>query len=341
MSSLAQLPQELLICLRYQPRHLSHNAFHRPRTQLPPSLSPRCLTTGRVLRLEPSTLFGGGSHVYLGDAIPSFGLERRAEDDTDDRIVFKPKYKGYNFRRFRLGQEIVSLNMNSLGQPAKIRILADRKALPHTTATAIEYADLNSSVSPEDLMRSFASDKEALDPATVNNNIEELRRYFLLGVGGIIQSPTLARCREVAQELDQGFTKDQLRYYLRQQSPITDVVGTKDYDCLEARYHSGICTRSAWFSGASNFPEEAILRLDPGVGVRRQHAFIMGLPPPPGKKRQTEKQVLIENMLRQTWKVRCKEEKALEGELDIRLQAEHLKLLLSHSEYQSVRVVQG
>ncbi|MCJ1248586.1 hypothetical protein MMC30_005804 [Trapelia coarctata] len=219
--------------------------------------------------------------------------------------------------------------MSSLGQPAKIRILPDRKAQPRTTLAWDEYV-APSNVSPEDLLRTVAAEGEALDPRTVDNNIEELRRYFLLGVGGIIQAPTLARCQEVAQELDHGFTKKQLRRYLEQQSPIADVVGTKDYDCLEARYHSRVCTRSAWFSGVSTFPEEALLRLDPGVGVRRRHAFITGLPPPAGKERQTEKQVLIERILRQAWKVRCKEEKAMEGELDIRLQTEHLKLLLNH-----------
>ena len=275
--------------------------------------------------------------MYLGDAIPRFDSERPVESD---RVVFSPISKGYCFRRFRLGQETVMLKMNSLGQPAKIRIIPDRKDQPCRAAAADQYVGPSNSVSPEDLMRNFTADSEALDPGTVNNNIEELRRYFFLGVGGIIQSPTLARCQEVAQELDQGFTKRQLRQYLQQHSPITDVIGTKDYDCLEARYHSEMCTRSAWFSGASTFPEEAMLRLDPGVGVRRQHTFIMGLPPPAGKQRQAEKQVLIENVLRQVWKIRCKEEKAMEGELDIRMQAEHLKLLLNHSEYQKICVVQ-
>lgn len=280
---------------------------------------------------------GDGKDVYLGDAVPSFDFDKRVENDM---IVFKPKSKGYDFRHFRLGQETVALNMDVLGQPAKIRILPDRKVTQHrATSTANGYFDNSSSVTPEDLMRTIAADKEAVDPATVNNNIEELRRYFLLGVGGIIQSPSLARCREAAQELDHGFTKDQLRDYLEQQSSVADLVGTRDYDCLEARYHSGICTRSAWFSGLSTFPEEAVLRLDPGVGLRRQHAFIIGLPPPQGKEKQTEKQVLIERVLRQAWKVRCKEEKALEGELDIRLQAESLRLLLNHSEYHKVCIL--
>jgi len=289
--------------------------------------------------LERSTISGGGRDVYIGDAIPSFDFTRRAEDD---RIVFTPKYQGYNFRHFRLGQETVVLNMNALGQPAKIRILPDRKvARRKSLSAANEYPSISSSTSLEDLMRAMATDSKAVDPTTVNNNIEELRRYFLLGVGGIIQSPTLARCREVAQELENGFTEDQIRGYLKQQNPVTDVTGTKDYDCLEARYHSTRCIRSAWFSGVSRFPEEAIRRLDPGVGVRRQHAFIIGVPPPKGKDRQNQKQALIERVLRQAWKVRCKEEKAMEGELDIRLHPQHLKLLLNHSEYHRICIVWG
>lgn len=276
---------------------------------------------------------GDGKHVYTGDAARSFDFMRWAEADT---IVFTPNYF---FRRLRLGEETVTLNMNALGRPAKIRILADRKVRQRqATSAANESRGISSSISSEDLMRMIAADNEAVDPSTVNNNIEELRRYFLLGVGGIIQSPTLARCREVTQELDDGFTAHQLRDYLRQQSPITDVVGARDYECLEARYYSTTCTRSAWFSGVSSFPEEAILRLD---HERTPHAMIIGAPPPEGKDRQTVKQVLIEKVLRQAWKVRCKEEKAMEGELDIRLHPEHLKLLLNHSEYHRICTVEG
>ena len=249
-----------------------------------------------------------------------------------DTIVFKPKGAGPKWRRLRPGDQTISLGMNVLGQPAQIRILQERpvKEKPiYSDAGPPKYSENTTS---EELMRTMAAEAVTTGFSAVRHNIEELRTSSL-DRGGIVDSPSLSQCAEMARALHDGFTAAQLTAYLKEELSNVNVIGTTDYDHLETRFHSKLCTRSAWFSGTSNFPEEAIARLDPGAAVRRQHAFLIGLPPPQGHEKQTEKQQVVERVLRQAWKIRCKEEKVLEGELDIRVQAEHLGLLLNHRMY--------
>jgi hypothetical protein len=221
--------------------------------------------------------------------------------------------------------------MNVLGQPAQIRILPDRTALPlQSTKPKVEGPDESVITNPEDFLRGIAAEAEAIDPAVVNQNIENLRTSILYSED-TMGSPTLSQCRKLAQMLFEGFTKPQLAAYLKEHRADENTMSTADYDNLEIRFHSRLCSRSAWFSGSSAFPEEAIPRLDPSIAVKKQQDFILGLEPPEGKEVQTEKQRLVERLLRDAWRLRCKEEKALEGEVDLRMRPEHLKLLLNHS----------
>ncbi|MCJ1387698.1 hypothetical protein MMC18_000541 [Xylographa bjoerkii] len=247
-----------------------------------------------------------------------------------DRIIFKPKADGRKWRRLRLGEQTVTLDMNVLGQPAQIRILPDRPKLREEYPLIDgQQHDLTDGTSPEELLRNMAEELGALDPAVINDSIEGLHRRFIADdILGI--APTLTQCREVARDLHDGFTTSQLEAYLKARIKNRSELGTTDYDDLEERFRSKLCTRSAWFSGLSNFPEEAVLRLDPGIAAKKIDEFRLGFDPPEGKTKQTEKQRVVERILRQAWRMRCKEEKAMEGELDIRLQAEHLRLLLNH-----------
>ncbi|MCJ1474951.1 hypothetical protein MMC13_003611 [Lambiella insularis] len=247
-----------------------------------------------------------------------------------DRIIFKPKAVGRKWRRLRLGEQMVTLDMNALGQPAQIRILPDRPKLREEYPLIYgQTVNLINDTSPEELLRTIADESLALDPTVINQSIEDLRSRFEADTGSG-DTPTLAQCRGLAQDLHDGFTTFQLEAYLKQKSTKPLSNGTPNYDDLEERFHSKLCTRSAWFSGTSRFPEEAILRLDPGVGVKRQDDFLLGSTPPEGRLKQSEKQRIIERILRHAWRLRCKEEKALVGELDMRLQAEHMSLLLNH-----------
>ncbi|MCJ1419164.1 hypothetical protein MMC32_005517 [Xylographa parallela] len=220
--------------------------------------------------------------------------------------------------------------MNVLGQPAQIRILPDRpkfrEEYPLVDGQQLASTD---STSPEELLRTMAEEIGALDPAVINDSIEGIQRQFIAN-WFLDNAPTLSQCRELAQELHDGFTTSQLEAYLKARTKNNPELETTNYDDLEDRFRSKLCMRSAWFSGLSNFPEEAVLRLNPGIAVKRQDEFLIGFDLPEGKTRQTEKQRVVERILRQAWKIRCKEEKAMEGELDIRLQVEHLRLLLNH-----------
>ncbi|MCJ1377926.1 hypothetical protein MMC17_001022 [Xylographa soralifera] len=267
------------------------------------------------------------------DEIPTYSTNIPVSLDRyvgQDRIIFKPRADGRKWRRLRLGEQTVTLDMNVLGQPAQIRILPDRpKYREEYPLVYGQQLAPTGSTSPEELLRTMAEEIGVLDPAVINDSIEGLHRQFIANyVFG--NAPTLAQCREVAQELHDGFTTSQLEAYLKAQIKKTSDLGTINYDDLEERFRSKLCMRSAWFSGLSNFPEEALLRLNPGIAVKKSDEFLVGFDPPEGKTKQTEKQRVVERILRQAWKIRCKEEKAMEGELDIRLQVEHLRLLLNH-----------
>ncbi|MCJ1284196.1 hypothetical protein MMC26_003527 [Xylographa opegraphella] len=325
MYSLAAASKELSICLRCQLRLASRRTIDPRPARHPRFPQARVVHSGHRLRQEELADSYEETSAYFTDIPQSF--DRYV---GQDRVIFKPRARGRKWRRLRLGEQTVTLDMNVLGKPAQIRILPDRPKYREDYPLVDDPQGVpTDSTSPEELLRTMAEEDGALVPAVINDSIQGIYRKFaadwILG-----NTPTLARCREVAQELHDGFTAPQLLAYLKARTKNTSGLGTTNYDDLEERFLSKLCTRSAWFSGLSNFPEEAVLRLNPGIAVKRQDEFLIGFEPSRGKAKQTEKQRVIERILREAWKVRCKEEKAMEGELDIRLQAEHLRLLLNH-----------
>ena len=332
MYNLAAASQKLSICLRCQFRLTSCkklDPIHQARQSR--LLKARHLSSGRRLQQEQLAFSLDDNTEYPASIPVSF--DRYV---GQDRIIFKPKADGHKWRRLRLGEQTVTLDMNVLGQPAQIRILPDRpKFRQDYPLVGSQHLEPIDSTSPEELLRSMTEDLGTLDPAHINKNIEEFRREItsnsILG-----SAPTLAQCREIARDLHDGFTTSQLEVYLKERIKNISEHETTNYDDLEERFRSTLCTRSPWFSGLSSFPEEAMLRLDHRVTVKKKDDFLIGFDPPDGRTKQTEKQRVVERILRQAWRIRCKEEKAMEGELDMRLQAEHLRLLLNHSESSNI-----
>ena len=335
MYSLAAASKELSTCLRCQLR-LAGRRKVDPSRQARRSRFPQAQHIHSGRRLQQEVL------AVSYDETPAYSTNIPASFDRyvgQDRIIFKPRADGRKWRRLRLGEQTVTLDMNVLGQPAQIRILPDRpkfrEEYPLVDGQQLASTD---STSPEELLRTMAEEIGALDPAVINDSIEGIQRQFIAN-WFLDNAPTLSQCRELAQELHDGFTTSQLEAYLKARTKNNPELETTNYDDLEDRFRSKLCMRSAWFSGLSNFPEEAVLRLNPGIAVKRQDEFLIGFDLPEGKTRQTEKQRVVERILRQAWKIRCKEEKAMEGELDIRLQVEHLRLLLNHSKLCKIIVV--
>ena len=231
------------------------------------------------------------------------------------------------FRRLRLGQQIVPLGVDTLGQPAHIRILREREDLERADVHSppAKEESLDQGLSPDELLSAISAEAEAKDDDP-SKNIEELRRAFTYN-SGIVDTPTAVQCHEVAQELHDGFTIQQLEQYLKNTKSDT----ATDHRDLERRFENTLFTRSAWFTGVSDFPQHAMLRLYPGESIRKRERYIIGINPVQESK-QSRKQRIVEDVLRKSWRIRCKEEKLREGEIDIRLGPEHLTLLLNHSE---------
>ena len=241
--------------------------------------------------------------------------------------MFRPTSPLIRFRRLRLGQQVVSLGIDTLGEPAQIRILREKEDRNRRNAIVSESNEnvFSQVKSREDILDAINADKDGKD-ADPFDNLEDLRKNFIYS-SGVVGEPTLGQCREIAQEIHDGFTSPQLECYLRK----TKSSQAAEHKALERRYEDELFVRSAWFIGVSKFPHHAIQRLgSDDLDCKGEH-FILGLEPLSGQK-QSKKQRLVEDVLRKSWRLRCKEEKVIEGEIDIRLRPQYLALLLNHSE---------
>ena len=318
MFSFAYLKQDVTICLRFQIRLATGSKLSLKQQTLrtPPWVGHLSSTSIRYLAND--------SH---GPPLPRAFFPEFGVSYKPDRLVFHPKSPRIRFRRLQLGQQVVSLGIDTLGEPAQIRIVRETEDRNRRKVILSESNKniLSQVKSREDILNAINADSEGKD-ADPFNNLEDLRKSFMYN-SGIVDEPTLGQCREIAQEIHDGFTVHQLEHYLRK----TKSSQAADHKDLERRYEGGLFTRSAWFMGVSDFPHDAIQRLESDDLAWNLEPFILGLEPHSGQK-QSRKQRLVEDVLRKSWRLRRKEEKVVEGEIDIRLRPQYLALLLNHSE---------
>ena len=234
----------------------------------------------------------------------------------------------------------VTLDIDALGKPAQIRIVRDQldhekrpykdRGVPFTAwsngTSPPDQLDSQRTVDSADLLQGIARETGIIDESSISDNIEQLRKK-LLKSENVADAPTLSQCREVAQQLHDGFTTPQLESYLTK----TERVFAKDVLDLTEGYSAKSYARSRWFAGVSAFPNDALKRLDPMSDETEKN--IIGLVPDAGRTKQTIKQHLTERILRFSWKVITLEERQSDGEVDIQLQRDRLSLLLNHSDF--------
>ena len=239
---------------------------------------------------------------------------------------------GVAIRHLNLTEESVPLGFNALGKPAQIRILKEKpKRVRKHVAPINEPQGPAPQASPttdsEGVLDSSQVDTRLGDSRGAIKYIDQVRTTLLEKLRG--HDPTLHQCHSVGQQLQQGFTKTQLRAYVKQLPNCP----AKNQGDLECSIRSMGYTRTRWICGVTEFPETASKRLAPPSRLRPKEPHFPGLWPPEetasglayGKPR------LVDKILGEIWKLRPLEERQQKGEVDMKVEAGQLEVLLKNN----------
>ena len=253
-------------------------------------------------------------------------LQQIGEDnglkESENRPRFHERYPRSSIRHLNLHEDRIPLPIKSLGEPAAIRVLRER---PHVPKDEVQ----NGSVEGETL-EEFLKDVTGREGPSSNDeaihNMEQLRTIFLERVG-YLDEPALEDYQILGQSLQEGFTARHLEAYIElkrgKASPLPDN--------LESLYMGPSYTRSRWFVGDSEFPDDR--RFEPELATKlRDDFYIMPVyHDKNGHLHQIRKARLVEEILRQCWGLRTRQEKKLLGSVDVKIDVDVLDLLLRRS----------
>ena len=228
------------------------------------------------------------------------------------------------WRSLGLHEEEIPLGVNTLGEPAAIRVLRDRPRRPE----ALDVPTTRPEVPYDDLMKRFQEENGSSTPKEVHRHIETIRAAFLAKISSV-EGPTEKECEEVSQTIQNGFKTVQLEGYIKAVGTFTP----SSVDNLDAFLAIKNCRRSRWFAGRSKWPEDALIRVHPKSGRGLE---ILYTPPPKAleepNKKVSKKKVLARTILQTCWGLRSQEEKMSSGSVAMRIEKGCLELLLKQSE---------
>ena len=274
------------------------------------------------------------------------------EDDHGvSRLEFQHARLSRDSRR-RLEENSTSLPLSTevLGQSARIRVLREKPkpSRPKSILSSTDQSEAPKEIVSENILQEINAEAGTVDAATVNSNIEQFRER-LKPAHDPGKLPTAREYSDVAQLLLEGFTVPQLEGYLAaNRSTITP----KKFDLTQS-FVSHRYVQSPWIEGVtSGFPNHALGRVK--KAAKGWDPYDVKLAPIKDRKdneeqlreehkkkrrerssnnEQSLKTRLVESILRRSWKIRTQEEEFVEGEVDIRMNTDCLKLLLSHGEF--------
>lgn len=324
--SISPASKDVLIHLRYQSQ-FSRHSFRRAACPAAPPCSEqkRCIGLGRPFPHRQDRLH---------DEEPPSGTDGASQPQVERSQYKSPSsFAPTSYRRFQLGSHTVTLGVDALGEPAQVRILRDLptknwKEVPRNFSLSDEQDDVEAALSSKEILSSMDAEANPVDYQKVKENIEKVRMFPL--DGNPSRELTYAEYQSLAKRLHDGFTTKQLEGYLAK--PVSQVA-TK-YDDLEGYLEDDLCVRSCWLSSVSTFPQDALLRMKVrSAGTARHSQVGNNFNQSADNAKPSHKRRLVEKILRHSWRLRTIEEKALDGEIDIRLDGQHLKLFVNHSEH--------
>ena len=303
-----------------------------------PSVCLRCQWRHFVLGLQPlkshswrllARYRGAARASYHAGARPTEASSSPASSRRRKSPSFRHHAHSVAYRRLNLNEQSIPLGINVLGEPAEIRVLKDQ---PATKALDTDLDDeQESALGLEKLLEELQEKKGTSDPSEAFENIEQVRATLN---GTANSGPSLAECRSVAQLLFGGFTLRQLQSYVKKPQ---ETIASKE--SLQHPYTSALYSRTKWFSGASDFPETAVQRLGSlkrlSLDTHPQSSLLLA---DDISRSNRQRVTLVNKILREVWQVQPHEERHQRGEVDMRVDKDHLEVLLKSNSITLERV---
>ena len=223
--------------------------------------------------------------------------------------------------------------MDSLGRPAEALILRSHNKGKgfHPLAKDMEdYSPEEVRFSASEMLQRISAERGLVGPQSIAENLDDIRSDWVSKLEKTDQ-PTEKEYKALFNTLHAGFTGKQLKEYYG-----PEIVGlTNDPDNLDALYSSDLYTRTSWTYGTTPFPRTALSRLaamekaiplpvTAAEPLDEQQTDTMGT-------KQLSKSDVIYRIIRERWRFRRVEDEEALGEIDIRIRAEHVSVLESHS----------
>lgn len=330
MFKLAPLTQEASVCLRCQLR-LSLRKVSRQE-------NPKCLSTTpqQPRAFAPSRKLGQEQAILSDDSI------------LDEELI--APIRKYDSNGYKLGGGSVpsrvpghtgvrhlprghkdTLTFNALGEPAEVLVLNDGRVASEGRSDSVEVRSKRAAedreinvLSSSDMLDEIDAERGLVDTNQVLENIDGVRNSWIAKSKGDPPIFSTAEHGEIASQLGHGFTQRQLALYLDR----ADV--SKPRDPLDLRYEfsNDLYSRSAWTPGTPSPQQSRAPRIvKPGEDRKMRKSLMYEKM----DKQLSAKSMLIERILRQCWQFKIRQDESTEGELDIRLPATHLDLIMNHS----------
>ena len=329
MFNFVPIAQNVSVCLRCQYRLSTRRATRRTNTQrttTPQQL--RGFVPSRKLKQEQSLLSEDVRHDE-----PLVPPVRKVDPDVYHRweeIYVARTGLGVGGRQIYSGSKN-GLGFNALGEPAEVLVLRDRGESAGKDSGVIEIRpnrpDKNPAIkalSLSDMLDEINGERGLVDLDQVCKNIENVKTEWMAKSKTRSNVHTATEYAMLSSQLLNGFTVRQLATYL-------DRAGVnRPNDPLDLRndFSSSLYTRSAWTPGTTPTQQTRAPKLvEPGKKESSIEQFTYRRP----DRQLSHKSTLVETILRHCWQIKVRQDEALEGELQIRLHAIHLTLIMNHS----------
>ena len=330
MFRLAPLTQDISVCLRCQLR-LSLRKGSRQDVHNRSSTAPQQLrgyAPSRKLRQEQAILSDDGL------------LDENLVSPVRKHDPFGPKWERGSVPRAVSGHTRVkhlhrghkdTLTFNALGEPAEVLVLDDGRVASEGRADSVEVRSKRAAedrginvLSSSDMLDEIDAERGLADIDQVFENIEGVKNSWMAKSKHEPAVFSAAEHAEIASQLGRGFTTRQLAVYC----DSTDVNIPKDPLDLRYGFSSDVYSRSAWTPGTPSPQQSRAPKL---VRLGKDGKMHKNLIYEKLDRQLSAKSMLVERILRQCWQFNVRKDESTEGELDIRLHATHLDLIMNHS----------
>ena len=319
--SMFKIAQDFSICLRCQYRLGVRQGLRSGRRRPARCYEDRrSLTSGTYLQQESSL----ANDTTFDDGI----LERAPIRYTTEDL--SPNHRSSQWRKTPTKD---SLGLNVLGEPAEVLVLPNTQkrfelesAMAKVRASGPDNNPTPVPISSSEMLKKMDAERGLVDIDEVCKNIESVRTLWEVELKGGAKG---AAYQDLASRLNKGFTQQQLGFYLSRNPPNP----TADVFDLDVEFASSLYARSSW---------RLITRWPPVSSKARVSKLPNIVPEEPKQKdvfskrkrhelRKLPKDTLINAILRRCWNIKSRKQESATGELDIRLEHSHLKLILNHS----------